>query len=167
MRNLKLIKQMFYASKTFCRKCERDRFLKWFFIFKQLEKCQNEYYPESLLIHEPNVPTCQRDLRASVVYVPTCLRTSAVPTCLCANVPKACQLLMCTCQRAIRGANVSTWRANFSTWLANEPKGVPNFQACLLTKCQIEISILYYYKKILQYTWYYRYTYHMYIMYRS
>ena len=100
--------------------------------FKQLEKCQNEYYPESLLIHEPNVPTCQRDLRASVVYVPTCLRTSAVPTCLCANVPKACQLLMCTCQRAIRGANVSTWRADFSTWLANVPKDVPNFQACLL-----------------------------------
>ena len=132
MRNLKLIKQMFYASKTFCRKCERERFLKWFFIFKQLEKCQNEYYPESLLIHEPNVPTCQRDLRASVVYVPTCLRTSAVPTCLCANVPKACQLLMCTCQRAIRGANVSTWRADFSTWLANVPKDVPNFQACLL-----------------------------------
>ena len=123
---------MFYASKTFCRKCERERFLKWFFIFKQLEKCQNEYYPESLLIHEPNVPTCQRDLRASVVYVPTCLRTSAVPTCLCANVPKACQLLMCTCQRAIRGANVSTWRADFSTWLANVPKDVPNFQACLL-----------------------------------
>ena len=132
MRNLKLINQMFYASKTFCRKCERERFLKWFFIFKQLEKCQNEYYPESLLIHEPNVPTCQRDLRASVVYVPTCLRTSAVPTCLCANVPKACQLLMCTCQRAIRGANVSTWRADFSTWLANVPKDVPNFQACLL-----------------------------------
>ena len=132
MRNIKLIKQMFYASKTFCRKCERERFLKWFFIFKQLEKCQNEYYPESLLIHEPNVPTCQRDLRASVVYVPTCLRTSAVPTCLCANVPKACQLLMCTCQRAIRGANVSTWRADFSTWLANVPKDVPNFQACLL-----------------------------------
>ena len=123
---------MFYASKTFCRKCERERFLKWFFIFKQLEKCQNEYYPESLLIHEPNVPTCQRDLRASVVYVPTCLRTSAVPTCLCANVPKACQLLMCTCQRAIRGAHVSTWRADFSTWLANVPKDVPNFQACLL-----------------------------------
>ena len=123
---------MFYASKTFCRKCERERFLKWFFIFKQLEKCQNEYYPESLLIHEPNVPTCQHDLRASVVYVPTCLRTSAVPTCLCANVPKACQLLMCTCQRAIRGANVSTWRADFSTWLANVPKDVPNFQACLL-----------------------------------
>ena len=34
------------------------------------------------------VPTC---LHANVVYVPTCLR---------ANVPKACQLLISTCQRA-------------------------------------------------------------------
>ena len=42
------------------------------------------------------VPTC---LRASVVYVPTCLRT---------NMPKACQVLIFTCQRAIRRANVSS-----------------------------------------------------------
>ena len=43
-----------------------------------------------------------RAIRASVVYVPTCPR---------ANVPKACQLLIFTCQRAKR-------RAIFSTSLA-------------------------------------------------
>ena len=78
------------------------------------------------------VPTC---LPASVVYVPTCLR---------ANVPKACQVLIFTCKRA---KNVSTChkacqcfnlacqhdkrRANFSTWHANVPKSVPIFQTFL------------------------------------
>ena len=63
---------MFYASiETFCRKWEGEILPKLFFIFKQLEKCQNEYYPESLLNHvakRADVPTCcacQRGLRAN------------------------------------------------------------------------------------------------------
>ena len=41
-----------------------------------------------------------------------------------ANVPKAFQLLIFTCQRANKRANVPTWqrRANFSTWRANVPR---------------------------------------------
>ena len=83
---------MFYASiETFCRKWEGEILPKLFFIFKQLEKCQNEYYPESLLNHvakRADVPTC---LRASVVYVPTGLRAMCQKhadfSCLRANVP--------------------------------------------------------------------------------
>ena len=69
--------------------------------------------------------------RADVVYVSTRLRVSVVyvPTCLRANVPKACQLLIFTCQRAnkraIRHANVSVWRVNV-------PKDVTIFQIFLL-----------------------------------
>ena len=126
-RNLKLLKQMFYAFiETFCRKWEGEILPKLFFTFKQLEKCKNEYYPESLLNHvakradAPTCCACQRGLRANGPAW---------------NVPKARRLLMFTCQRAIRHANVLTWRANFSTWLSNVPKGVPIFQAFLLTKC--------------------------------
>ena len=40
---------MFHVSiKTFCRKWEGETIPKWFFIFKQLEKCQNKYYPDNL-----------------------------------------------------------------------------------------------------------------------
>ena len=43
------VKQMFEVSvKTFCRKWEGEFLPKLFFIFKQLEKCQNEYYPNNL-----------------------------------------------------------------------------------------------------------------------
>ena len=77
-------------------------------------------------------------MRASVVYVPTC------------QLPKACQLLIFTCQRANMPINVPktcqlfnlvyqranvpktcqlfNLFANFSTWRANLPKGVPIFQ---------------------------------------
>ena len=42
----KFLKQTFEVSiKKFCRKPEEQTFPKWFFIFKQLGKCQNEYYP--------------------------------------------------------------------------------------------------------------------------
>ena len=47
-------------------------------------------------------------LHASVVYVPTCFRASVVyvPMCLHPNVPKACQILIFTCQRANKCAKV-------------------------------------------------------------
>ena len=69
-----------------------------------------------------------------------------VPTCLRANVPKVCQLLVFTCQRANKRAKV--------------PCDVPMFQLCVPTcqkACQFsknfsyemlkEISILYYFIK--------------------
>ena len=51
-------------------------------------------------------------------------------TCPRGNVPKACQLLIFTCQCA---NNVSTCqrRANFSIWRANVPKGVLIFRIYL------------------------------------
>ena len=36
------------SMKTFCRKREGETLLKWFFTFNQLEKFQNEYYPDNL-----------------------------------------------------------------------------------------------------------------------
>ena len=121
----------------------------------------------SLLNLVPSVPTCQRAnvvyvpvyvptcLRASLVYVPACLRASVVyvPTCLRANSPKACQLLIFTCQRTNKRSN--------------EPYGVPMFQIGV-SACQrkyqffkhsfyemlLQISILYYDKKNLHYTRY-------------
>ena len=61
--------------------------------------------------------TCQR---ACVLVRFTCQRSRSVPT-------SHFYLPVCqwTCQRAIRRANISTWRANV-------PKGVPNFLAFLL-----------------------------------
>ena len=42
----KFLKQTFEVSiKKSCRKREEETLPKWFFIFKQLGKCQNEYYP--------------------------------------------------------------------------------------------------------------------------
>ena len=67
---------------------------------------------QSLLNRVPCVPACQRGLRANVLACQRGLR---------ANVTKACQLLIFKCQRAIRRANVSTWRANV-------PDDVPIFQ---------------------------------------
>ena len=47
-KNWKSFKQTFEVSiKFFCRKWERETFPKWFFIYKQLDKCQNEYYPDN------------------------------------------------------------------------------------------------------------------------
>ena len=49
IRNLKVFKQTFEVSiKTFCRKWEVETLPKRFFIFKELKKCQNEYYPYNL-----------------------------------------------------------------------------------------------------------------------
>ena len=40
------LKQTLEVSiKLFCRKWEGETPPKWLFLFKQLEKCQNEYYP--------------------------------------------------------------------------------------------------------------------------
>ena len=54
-------------------------------------------------------------MRTSVVHVPTCAR---------ANVPKACKLVIFTCQRANKCANVPKACqkcTNFSAWPANVP----------------------------------------------
>ena len=68
-----------------------------------------------------------------------------------ACVPKACQLLIRTCQRAIRRANDFTWRENVPNAVTIFQLGVPTCQkACQFFKHSsyemlIEISILYYY----------------------
>ena len=42
-------KRTFEASiKALCRKRKGETLLKWFFIFKQIEKCQNQYYSDDL-----------------------------------------------------------------------------------------------------------------------
>ena len=47
--SLKFLKQTFEVSiKIFCRKWEGENLPKWFFIYKQLEKCQIEYYSDNL-----------------------------------------------------------------------------------------------------------------------
>ena len=83
-------------------------------------------------------------LHASVVYVPACFRASVVyvPVRLRPNVPKVCQILIFTCQRANKCAKV--------------PQGVPMF-ARQRTKLAFfkhssyemlrEIAIPYYYIK--------------------
>ena len=95
------------------------------------------------------------NIRASVAYLPTLLRARAayVPTCLHANLSEACQVLIFTCQRTNKRANV--------------PYGVPAFQLgvsvfqLIAPACQkacqcfkhssfemiLEISILYCHKK--------------------
>ena len=42
VQNKKFKRTFEFSIKTLCRKWE------WFFIFKQLENCQNEYYPDNL-----------------------------------------------------------------------------------------------------------------------
>ena len=69
-----------------------------------------------LLYCPPCVHACQRGLpalRAIVAYVPTCLR---------ANVPRACQILIFMCQPVNKAANISS--------------GVPVFQLGVLM-CQM------------------------------
>ena len=82
---------------------------------------------------------CQRGLRTKVI---ACQRG------LCANVPKAFQLLIFTCQRTIKRGNVpyrvsvfnlacqrAKCRASFSTWHSNQrAKRRANFSN-ILTKC--------------------------------
>ena len=49
IRNLKVFKTKIWISiKKLCRKWERETLPNRFFIFKQLEKYQNEYYPYNL-----------------------------------------------------------------------------------------------------------------------
>ena len=79
--------------------------------------------------------------------------------CLRANV-LACQLGLHAnvpaCLVRQKRSNFLYLRANVSTWFASVSRGMPTFQAFLLTKCYMEISILYYYEQILHYTWYYK-----------
>ena len=104
-------------------------------------------------------------LHASAVYAPTCQKLANF-SFLCANVP-------INVPRAKR-------RAIVLIWYANVPNGVPIFQLVVATckkTCQFfkhssyemlsEISILYYHKIILHYTWCYSYTYHMYMVYST
>ena len=49
VRSAKVLKQIFDVFiKTFCREWGGEIFPKWLFIYKQLEKCQNEYYNDNL-----------------------------------------------------------------------------------------------------------------------
>ena len=70
--------------------------------------------------------------------------------CLRANV-LACQLGLHAnvpaCLVRQKRSNFLYLRANVSTWFASVSRGMPTFQAFLLTKCYMEISILYYYEK--------------------
>ena len=44
---MKVLKQIFEVCvQTFCRKWEGETLPKWFFNFKQIEKCQNDNYPD-------------------------------------------------------------------------------------------------------------------------
>ena len=81
-----------------------------------------------------------------MAYEPTCLCTSVVyvPSCLRLNVPKACQLLIFTCQRANK---LAISHANFSTWPANLPKSGPIFQTLLLRNAIGNFYTLLLYKK--------------------
>ena len=48
IRNLKVFKTNIWSFyENILQKMERKNSSKWFFIFKQLEKCQHEYYPYS------------------------------------------------------------------------------------------------------------------------
>ena len=43
------LKQTFEVFiKTFCRKWKVELFAKWLFVYKQLKKCQSEYYTDNL-----------------------------------------------------------------------------------------------------------------------
>ena len=45
---------MFEVSiNTLCRKWEDETHPKWFFIFNELDKCQNEYYPDNTVCENP------------------------------------------------------------------------------------------------------------------
>ena len=67
IRNLKVLKQIFEVSmKILCRKWEGEILPKQFFIFKQLEKCQNKYvnvnvnlirFCRCTCLHVPHFPT--------------------------------------------------------------------------------------------------------------
>ena len=63
-----------------------------------------------------------------------------MPTCLPANVPKMCQLLIFMYQRAIICAN-------FSSWCANVAKNVPIFQTFLLRNVKGNFYTLLLYNK--------------------
>ena len=70
-----------------------------------------------------------------------------VPTCPCVNVPKTCQLLIFTCQRAIRRARFWLCRDDFSTWRTNILKTVLISQTFLLRNARRNFCTLFLYKK--------------------
>ena len=84
---------------------------------KKMWKWQCEF-AGSLLNRMSSLPTCQRGLRANVLAASVVY----VLTCFCANLPKACQLLIFTYQRSNKRATV--------------PYGVPMFQLGMPT-CQM------------------------------
>ena len=102
------------------------------------------------------------NIRASVAYLPTLLRARAayVPTCLHANLSEACQVLIFTCQRTNKRANVPYGVPAFELGVSMSQLGLSVFQlvgpacqkACQCFKHSffemlLEISILYYHKK--------------------
>ena len=120
------------------------------------------FIEESLLNGVLCVPACQRGLRTKVLACQRGLR---------ANVPKAYQFLIFTCQRASERANVpynvpvfqlnvpkcqkayqcfnlacqrAKRRVSVSTWGANVPKGVPIFQTFFLRNAKGNLYSLYY-----------------------
>ena len=84
---------------------------------------------------------------ATLACVPTCRRVS-VPTCQCglrANIPKACQLLILTCQHANKRANVpKPWQCfNLAYQRVQRCANFLNQKKFFLRKMIKEISILF------------------------
>ena len=47
IKNLQVFQTNKFSIKISCRKWETETLPKWFFIYKQFDKCQNEYYPDN------------------------------------------------------------------------------------------------------------------------
>ena len=81
---------------------------------------------------QDTLETLKRSFMSLLNHVPCVPYVPAWSTCPRANVPKACQFIIFTCQRANKRTKVPTCqrRANYSTWCANvlRAKGVPIFQ---------------------------------------
>lgn len=151
---------------------------------------QNEYHMAAIMHQRPKIQFFHEfvESRAMNACVITCLRATrfacqraCVPawfTCQCACVPicrkranflfymlinvptchMACQCFNLACQHAKRCTNFSSWHA----MCQKACKFFKHFSSKILK----EISKLYYYIKILNFTWYHGYIYHMY-MYRK
>ena len=66
------LKQIFEVSfKIFCRKWEGGALLEWFFIIKQLKKCQSDYYPDNLRLISFCRPTSLYVLMFSISLLKT------------------------------------------------------------------------------------------------
>ena len=95
-------------------------------------------YRMSLLNRVRCVSACERVLRASMLVCQCTWR---------ANVPKACQLLIFTCQRVIRRSIVLSWRVNVRNGVLIFQLDVPTCQFFKHFSYEVlrKISLLYYY----------------------